>query len=289
MAPLKISQDDINDWIKANCAPSTATNYRQRINPTIKELNEENLVPEIKSKKVLEVIMKKYSSPSTIKGATQVFLKLIAEYPGLKDEVGEKVYEAYRKFFAEANSEMSNGYIQKAIVHDEKDKIESFSKIKEMVYKAFPEGSDQRLYMDLYEIAPVRDDFGELNIVDKKIETKDKTKNYYVISTHNLVINEYKKSGKYGQLVYKLPKKVYSKIDTTKPFVFNHGKQLTHWVSKMLKTIGVEGAINTLRHSYLSEQLDGENIKDPNIRRDLFERMAHSASTQLQYLRALKD
>lgn len=286
---MKLSQDQINDWLNANCSANTATNYRQRINPTIRELNEDNLVPEIKSKKVLQVIVDKYTSPSTIKGAAQVFLKLIAQYPGLKEEVGEKVYEVYRKFFMEANNEMSNGYIQKAIVHDKKDDIERFSKIKEMVYKAFPDGSDERLYMDFYEIAPVRDDFGELHIVEKVAETKDKEKNYYVVSTHKLIINEYKKAERHGQLVYKLPKKVWSKIDTSKPLVFNHGKQLTHWVSKMLKTIGVEGAINTLRHSYLSEQLDGENIKDPKIRRELFERMAHSASTQLQYLRGLKE
>lgn len=282
---MEITQGQINEWLKANCAPSTATNYRQRINPTIKEIADDNLFPAIKSLEVLKIINKKYTNASTIKGATQVFLKLIAEYPGLKEAVGEKVYDIYNKFFLEANAEMGNEYIQRALDSEE---IDSFTALKQMVYSEFPEGSDERLFMDLYEVAPVRDDFGELHIVESPAETEDKSKNYVVVSGRQMIINHYKKSEKYGPLKYLIPKKVFKKIDTSKPLVFNHGKQLTHWVSKMLGKIEVKGAINTLRHAYLSEQLDGEKILDPKVRRELFQRMAHSPSTQLQYIRTLK-
>jgi hypothetical protein len=283
------TKEDIINWIDTNIPTvSTRTNYKQRINPILKLVTGDDIFTAIKSKEILKIILNKGGAASTIKGATQVFLKLIKEYPGLREFVGEKVYETFNKFFLEANAEMSSGYIQKAIVQDETDAIERFSEIKKKVYEAFPDNSDERLYMDLYEIAPVRDDFGRLTIVEKVENTKDKMNNYYVISNHQLIINEHKSKNKYGTLKYRIPKKVWVKIDTSKPYVFNRSSQLSPFVHEMLKAIGIDGAINVLRHSYLSEELDGEKILDPQIRKELFQRMAHSQSAQLGYIRALK-
>jgi hypothetical protein len=121
------------------------------------------------------------------------------------------------------------------------------------------------------------------------VDTLDKSNNYYLISTKTVILNKYKKEGRYGVLKYKLPEEVYKLIDTSKQFVFEHGPTLTSFVSKMLKAIGIKGGVNVFRHAYLSEQLDGENIKDPVLRKNLFQKMAHSPSVQLQYLRKLKD
>jgi hypothetical protein len=287
---MEISVDDVYAWLDENIpTASTLKNYKVRIRPVLAALDDTKVYQAIKDKTILKLILEKGGSSSTMKGKTQVFLKLIKEYPGLLEAVGEKVYEIYNKFFLEANADMAAGYIQKAIVQDEEDAIEPFSEIKKKVFKAFPAGSDERLYMELYEIAPVRDDFGELLIVKKTVDTLDKSKNYYVMSNHQLVINEHKSKNKYGTLRYKLPKEVYQLIDTMNQFVFEHGSTLSSFVSKMLGKIGIDGAINVLRHAYLSEQLDGENIKDPVIRKNLFQKMAHSQSAQLGYLRKLKD
>ena len=284
---MDLTKETIHTWIDENTSEATGKNYKSRTNYIFKMIDG-NVLDAIKSKEVLKIILERGGSASTIKGAVQVFLKLIKEYPGLLDAVGEKIYNTYNKFFLEANAEMSSGYIQKAIDKDEEDAIEPFTELKKKVYEKFNEGSDQRLYMDLYEIAPVRDNFGRLLIVPKVADAKDKTKNYYVISNHQLIINHHKSQNKYGTLKYKIPKPVWKKIHLGRPYVFNRAESLSPFVGDMLKAIGVEGAINTLRHSYLSEQLDGEKIKDPQIRKELFQRMAHSQSAQLGYIRALK-
>lgn len=284
----EIDQEILNSWIDSVSSPSTAKSYKTRINFIFKLMENESLFQAIKKKEVLSIIMKRGGAASTIKGAAQVFLKLIKEYPGMLDAVGEKVYKVYEKFFQEANSEMTTGYIQKFIDQDEEDSIESFSEIKRKVYEAFPADSDQRLYIDIYEQSPVRDDHGQLEIVESVKEAKDTEKNYYVISNHTIVINAHKSQTKYGTLKFKLPKKVWSQIDTARPYVFNRGKLLSSWVHEILKEIGIDGAINTLRHAYLSEQLDGQAIRDPKIRKELFTKMAHSQSAQLGYIRKLK-
>jgi hypothetical protein len=285
---MKISEDQVNAWVDSAVPnANSAKNYKTRIKPFVKD--SDNIVPKLRNLDILKAINERYTAPSTVKGIIQVFLKLIAEYPGLKEAVGEKVYDTYNKAFAEANGAMSTQYIQKSIVKDEEDAIPSFSSLKKMIYNSFPAGSDERLFVDLYEVAPVRDDFGKLYIVQTIPETKDKTKNYYVLSRHTIILNDYKKGTRYGQLRYKVPKALQKRIDTSKETIFDHGETLTSWVGKMLKSIGVSGAVNTFRHAYLSEALDGEGIKDPEVRKELFTKMAHSPSTQLQYLRALKE
>lgn len=286
---MNITQEDINTWIDENVPTvTTAKNYKQRINPILKSFEADNVFPMIKNKEVLKKILERGGAASTIKGATQVFLKLIVGYPGLREAVGEKVYETYNKFFLEANGNMINGYIQNVVDKDANDEIDSYTDIKKKIEARFPVGSDERLYTYLYEYVPVRDNMGEVYIVPNVFDTHDKSKNYYVLSTKTIVINRYKKEGKYGMLKYKLPRHIYKLIDTTKPKIFNHGTTLTSWVSKMLKEIGIEGGVNVFRHAFISEKLDGENIKDPEKRKELFEKMGHSPAVQLQYIRPLK-
>lgn len=286
---MNITHEDINNWLDANIpTASTAKNYKQRINPVLKTIESDNIFPSIKNKDILKKILDKSGSASTIKGATQVFLKLIVGYPGLREAVGESVYNTYNKFFMEANSDMQNGYIQKVVEKDVKDEIDSYSSIKKKIEDRFPVGSDERLYTYLYEYVPVRDNMAEVFIVPNVAATKDKSKNYLVMSTKTVVINKYKKEGKYGMLKFKLPKDIYKMIDTTKPKIFNHGATLTSWVHKMLKEIGIDGGVNVFRHAFISEKLDGENIKNPELRKELYEKMGHSPAVQLQYIRKLK-
>jgi hypothetical protein len=287
---MNLTKDDVYKWLESNIpTASSRKNYIARIKPIFNEIYGDDVLKSFKDKNLLKIILARGGSASTMKGSTQVFLKLIKEYPGLLEAVGKNVYETYNKFFLEANADMAAGYIQKVIVQDEEDAIEPFSEIKKKVFEEYPVGSDERLYMELYEIAPVRDDFGNLKIVSQLSDTTDETNNYYVSSNHQLIINEHKSKNKYGSLKYTLPKKVYKLIDTSKPLVFDR-RIMSPFISKMLKKIGINGGgINVLRHAYLSEELDGENIKDPAIRKELFQRMAHSQSAQLGYIRKLKN
>ena len=46
--------------------------------------------------------------------------------------------------------------------------------------------------------------------------------------------------------------------------------------------------INEIRHSKISEELAGENIKDETKRNALKEKMLHSSATQINYIRKLE-
>jgi len=272
---MKLSLDQINAWIDSVAKPSTAKNYKARIKKVLD--GRVDIVKDIKNLTLLTDIVSMYTSASTLKGVVQVFLKLIAEYP---IEVSDRALKKWKDVFAEANTDMSTGYIQKSM----EDKTESFTSIKEKVFAKYPEGSDERLYMELYEICPTRDDLGQVYIVSNMKDASDKSKNYLVISQKRLIINHHKTDGK-GAHDCIIPTKLFKKIDLSKEKVFDHGETLTSWVGKMLKSVDVPGRINTLRHAFVSEKLEGNNIKDPQVRKELAKSMGHSPAVQLQYIR----
>jgi hypothetical protein len=277
---MKLTQDDIYNWIDSIAKPSTAKNYKARIAKVLRD--REDIVKDITSLKLLKDIVEMYTSASTLKGVVQVFLKLVSEYPGFK--ISDKAKKAYNDVFLEANSDMAQGYIQKSM----EETTESFSSIKDKVFEEYPEGSDERLYMQLYELCPTRDDLGAVYIVKTTRDTKDKTKDYLIISQKVLQINNYKTDGKYGPFECKIPINIWKQIDLTKDKLFNHGETLSSWVGKMLKSVGVAGRIGTLRHAFLSEKLDGDAIRDPEVRKQLAKSMKHSGTTQLQYIRDIQ-
>ena len=274
---MKLTLEKLNDFFDSISTPSTAKSYKARLAKLLRD--SDDIYGDIVSLKVLTDIVESYTSASSIKSHVQVFLKIIAEYPGFK--ISEKAKKKYEEVFKEANAEMNQGYIQKSM----EDSTESFSSIKKKVFDGYPEGSDERLYMELYEICPTRDDFGSVFIVPTLRDTKDKSKDYLVISKKTLQINNYKTADKYGAINCKIPIKLWRKIDLTKEKLFDHGDTLTSFVGKMLKSVGVDGRINTLRHAFLSEKLDGDAIKDPEVRKELAKSMGHSGAVQLLYLR----
>jgi integrase len=277
---MKLSEEQIFDWIDSISKQSTAKNYKARIAKVLRD--RDDIYKDIVSLKLLTDIVETYTSASTLKGIVQVFLKIIAEYPGFK--ISEKAKKKWEEVFAESNADMNQGYIQKSM----EDTTESFSAIKQKVFDGYPEGSDERLYMELYEICAVRDNFGSLHIVQTLRDTKDKSKDYLVISKKILQINNYKTANKYGAIECKIPIKLFRKIDLTREKVFEHGETLTSWVGKILKSVGVGGRVNTLRHAFLSEKLDGDAIKDPEVRKELAKSMGHSGTTQLGYIRDIE-
>ncbi len=277
---MKLTQDTINAWIDSIAVPSTAKNYKARIAPLIRD--RDDVLKDIKNTSLLTEIVERYTSASTLKGIVQVFLKLINEYPGIK--VSDRTKKLWEDVFREANSEMSQVYIQRSM----EDTVESFSSVKAKVFEKYPEGSDERLYMELYELCPTRDDLGSVYIVPTVRQAKDKTKNYLIISRKMFVINEHKTASRHGSFECKIPPKIFRKIDLTRTKLFDHGETLSSWVGKILKSVGVTGRINTLRHGFLSEKLKDDEVKDPKVRKALARSMGHSASVQLTYIRELK-
>ena len=129
---MKLSAEEIYDWIDANIpTASTANNYKVRIRPILK--GRVDIVKDMEDLTLLTDIVNRYTSFSTLKGVVQVFLKLIAEYPGLKDKISDESFELYVDVFKDANTDMSQEYIQRSM----EDKTESFTEIKKKVFEKY--------------------------------------------------------------------------------------------------------------------------------------------------------
>jgi hypothetical protein len=217
-------------------------------------------------------------NPNSKKTALQALL--------VYSEGNEEVLEAYQA----ADEAASEFAIQRSF----DEEVVPFTTIKEKVIEHFPEGSNERLYIELYDLVPTRDDFGSIELCSK--DHKPNSENWLRMDSRELHIGKHKTFGKYGSIHVKLPKQLVQMIPANRKFLFEKpdGKALgsmSKFVGDMLKTCEVhdKGSINLLRHSYISTELSGSKVKDTDARRELFMRMYHSPVTQLKYLRTLKE
>ena len=174
--------------------------------------------------------------------------------------VTKEAFDIYKKKFAEfkilkSRKQQSN----------QAKSVPLFSDILKKAKSVFGEDSEFYLYLRIYQLAPLRDDF-QLLIVDNEKKANKKTENYIVAKdkTGMIIINHYKTQARYDQLKYKLTPEVlqlvkdfiqrqafhYNKDD----YLFGNGK-MSNWVGACLKKINIDiqgQKINTLRHSIVS-------------------------------------
>lgn len=150
--------------------------------------------------------------------------------------------------------------------------------------------SQEHLITALYtEYPPIRDDYGEVRITTKDLDTG----NYYNTKTKKLHLNDYKTSGKYGGQVISLPKPLtdlihgsllkkprnylFTRLDTTKPY----GK-MTGFVKKVFAKYAdipeSKANINHLRHSYVSHEYAKADF-NLAAKRKLARKMLHDVET----------
>ena len=67
------------------------------------------------------------------------------------------------------------------------------------------------LLLKLYVFRTIRDDYGKLNLIKNNNEIKD-NENYYNINSHEITLNNYKTSRKFGRIIFKLPLSIVSFI-----------------------------------------------------------------------------
>lgn len=257
-------------WMNDNKTTSTAKMYGSQLKKSILGADSDDPIA------ILKWIEENVEQPNTKRTALQALL--------CYSEDCLEVLHAYNL----ANQMAEEYSIQRMY----EDTVVAFTDIKEKIIETFPEGSDERLYIELYDILPVRDDYGSIELCGK--DTKPVCHNWLDTTTREIHIGKHKTAAKYGPIKMKLPTKFMKLIPTDRKFLFckddkPHGC-MSKFVGDMLSKVGVEkGSINYLRHSYASTELAGSKIKDEAKRRDLFSRMQHSAVTQLKYLRALES
>tara|TARA_R110002153_G_C13299401_1_gene495544 strand:+ start:902 stop:1945 length:1044 start_codon:yes stop_codon:yes gene_type:complete len=227
---------------------------------------------------VLDHILKQYPNPNTRKTYLQVFLYAIDNTPKLKDNVKNR--DRYFNAWEKAKEEATGHQIQKQV----DGAVERFSTIKKRIEKEFNKYSQEVLLINLYDQLTMRNDFGEILLFDKTPTPPMKTDNYLVFSTGRLFMNNFNKTGnKYKPVNLKLTKdfmKMARKSLKQDPRVF-----LFEDTAKLFKNM--KTGVNELRHAKISEELAGDNIKDPEKRKELYDKMKHSPATQLNYIRKI--
>jgi hypothetical protein len=170
--------------------------------------------------------------------------------------------------------------------------IETFDKYLEKIKSTFGGLSKEYVLSSLYKEVTLRDDF-VLLIVPSIQSIDDNDLNYIVIPKTReltLIINQYKTSNKYGQIKVKLSlplsnlirKYIQKETLLDGDYLFGN-KNLTSFVSKMNKEIGIKGSISYFRQMSVSDLL--RTSPSAEERQALSAKMAHAPLTQIKYLR----
>ena len=162
----------------------------------------------------------------------------------------------------------------------------------------FGEESKEYILSSIYREAPLRDNLGHLSIFNTPPAEENYKGNYLLLPSKitknkmNLIINDYKTSNKYGQLVFVLTpvlsKKITKYIIDNKlnigEFLFGQSKKLTNFVSLMHKSMGLSNGINLFREMFDAENNNG-TVEE---RVETARKMAHSFRSEVYYKRATK-
>jgi len=177
----------------------------------------------------------------------------------------------------------------------EKTSIISFKDYLQKIKDKFGTDSKEYVLSSLYFEVTLRDDF-ILKIVGTIKDANDKNENYIVVPKREnitVLINHYKTSDKYGAIKVKLSTFLSKMIRifikdknlNNNDYLFGN-KPLTQFVTKMNKTIGVQGGINNFRKMSVSDLLNSEPSAEK--RAELAESMKHSIIVQTKYLRNIE-
>ena len=234
-------------------------------------------------------------APTAKQGMLESINPILKDYPAfdepdvtkLRDEAVEKI----DKILATEFKSKSEAY---KIKKRETEQIDSWDTIKQEIEREFPIGTEQYLYINIFEQAPSRDDLANLSVYDtyeslkiedmdnpnKLIDLKDDVKRYANDGRNNAVIlhktgaifafYNYKTSNLYGDQYVKVDGNLRQLIDDyvsnglidVELFSFK-GKKMTTFVSNMLKKAGLKGdssknkgAINLLRKALITKKTE---------------------------------
>lgn len=241
-----------------------------------------------------------YSTNSKL-GMYTVILNIIDFLPiDYKDnqKIRNVYFEKMELLKIEANDELRD----KINSTDKIDTTMPFDKIMTKVEEDFGRDSKQYLLIRFYDVITCRDDYAGMIIAKTEQDASDNSKNYVIVPE-----NKTKPCKIYLNVFHKTTKKYPSSKETCNKelstlirsyiekgksrmkygsYLFGKGL-LSGEIGLMLRTIKVtKGAINYLRHSKITTELDKESF-DQKKRYDLSQRMKHSPVTQLSYLRQM--
>jgi hypothetical protein len=160
-------------------------------------------------------------------------------------------------------------------------------------------GSVNHLLLAMYcLVEPLRQNFGDVRLCRRDIGCKDK--NFLVLTTGKLVLNDYKTSKKYGRFERQLPPELMNVIEAslrqhprTHLFVNTRGEPYLKqnsftWFSNstLEKIFGKKFTVSLMRHSFISN-LDF-NAEVPAALFEKAKNMTHSLAQQQMYRRKVE-
>ena len=246
-------------------------------------------------KKVIDIInnsQKRNGEPYSINTRKSLFQMIVWIIDNLHLPVPKPIklhYNQQLDIYKISSSDESAEKAETAPIYSFKDYLQ---KVKDEY------GADSKFYVlsKLYEEVTLRDDF--ILIIKQTIkDADDQNENYIVVPKKDaltLIVNKYKTSEKYGQIKVKLSlplsKIIRNYVSNEKlnydDYLFGD-KNLSTFVAKMNKKIGIIGGINEYRHMSVTDLLNSKPT--PQQRQKLAETMAHAPLTQLKYLRTNKS
>lgn len=170
---------------------------------------------------------------------------------------------------------------------DAKDLPRTFQEVLEKVERKFGVNSKQYIVFALYAQIPVRDNFGDLRIVDQAHIDNESKENYLVLKPEGrlrVIILDHKTRNLYGDLGTKLSLHlshiirhyILTKNLHVQDYLFGSGKKLSPFVKETFTAVGYPGlTINAIREIY-----ENENASLPLVERAKLARLAgHSLQT----------
>lgn len=234
-------------------------------------------------------------APTARQGMLESINPILKDYPAFDEaDVSELRNQAVEKIDKVLATEFKGKSEAYKIKQRENEQIDSWDTIKQEIERAFPIGTEQYLYINIFEQAPSRDDLANLSVYDtyeslriedmenpdKLTDLKDDVKRYANDGRNNAVIlhktgaifafYNYKTSNLYGDQYVKVDGNLRQLIDDyvsnglidVELFSFK-GKKMTAFVSNMLKKAGLKGdnsknkgAINLLRKALITKKTE---------------------------------
>ena len=174
-----------------------------------------------------------------------------------------------------------------------------FTECHQRILDFFGADSKEYLIASLYNELTARDDFGCLRIL--RIIPYDNGSDNILFIDHrkekcHITLNNYKTSNIYGKIIRRLSPELCSLIVSYTDrhlllgFLFPEEIEtgLGTYITNMNKKIDIDGGVNYIRHSKVSEFLQKPDLT-PEMRLKFSDGMMHSESTQQKYRRGILD
>lgn len=280
--------DELEKAIELNCEGATRTTYFARV-ISLKKFNKFPFNNDYRN--IFEYIdwVNPNGHCSSSCSICCNYLKFCSLSPLFKKDFGEENYESILSLKSALDTQSRINQKQK------KDTDVSWEFLEGLADQLYNPTNDytreDKLIYKLYITPSIklnpRNDYGNVKIVDKLEDTKDKSFNYFIRGANNIIFNEYKTSGKYGSIIREVSQDIVDFIKTDNNWLFEYqdkrrtDNNMSKLVQRLFTKLGGQNiTITTIRRAYASQIPTTDNVAE--IMEEA-ENMMHSCAVHSNY------